>query len=317
MENKEAVCAVVVTYNRKELLIECLDALCKQTRLVDAMYIIDNFSNDGTAELLLNHGYLEQLPPENPTEPLEMQIDLHNKHKVHYVRMNTNTGGAGGFYEGMLRGIQQNYDWLWLMDDDVEPLEDSLEQLLLHKNIKDLGFLSSVVRNYDLTKSLNVPEVDVRPSENGYPTWEQFLKNGLVKIESATFVSFIVHKSTIEKIGYPIKEFFIWGDDTEYSKRITRIGKLNGYLVGKSTVLHKRHNEKNISILDETNSNRIKFHYYAYRNGLIIQYKYGSTKSIIIYCINSCITLFKVLPNFTKAYYLLKGIKDGFFSRKS
>jgi GT2 family glycosyltransferase len=55
MKNKETVCAVVVTYNRKELLIECLDALCKQTRPIDAMYIIDNFSNDGTAELLLEN----------------------------------------------------------------------------------------------------------------------------------------------------------------------------------------------------------------------------------------------------------------------
>ncbi|MBD3842385.1 MAG: glycosyl transferase, family 2, partial [Campylobacterales bacterium] len=35
MENKETVCAVVVTYNRKELLIECLDALMKQTRPID------------------------------------------------------------------------------------------------------------------------------------------------------------------------------------------------------------------------------------------------------------------------------------------
>ncbi len=41
---KETVCAVVVTYNRKELLIECLNALCKQTRPIDAVYVIDNFS---------------------------------------------------------------------------------------------------------------------------------------------------------------------------------------------------------------------------------------------------------------------------------
>ncbi len=51
-EIHETVCAVVVTYNRKKLLIECVDALVEQTRPVDAIYIIDYFSNEGTPYLL-------------------------------------------------------------------------------------------------------------------------------------------------------------------------------------------------------------------------------------------------------------------------
>ena len=38
----DTVCAVVVTYNRKELLLECLEALRKQTRPVQGIYLIDN-----------------------------------------------------------------------------------------------------------------------------------------------------------------------------------------------------------------------------------------------------------------------------------
>ncbi|MCD6105633.1 MAG: glycosyltransferase, partial [Thermosipho sp. (in: Bacteria)] len=45
-DKKETVCAVVVTYNRKELLLECLEALRKQTRPLDAIYLIDNASTD-------------------------------------------------------------------------------------------------------------------------------------------------------------------------------------------------------------------------------------------------------------------------------
>jgi len=53
MENKkETVCAVVVTYNRKELLLECLEAIRKQTRPVQGIYLIDNASTDGTPKLL-------------------------------------------------------------------------------------------------------------------------------------------------------------------------------------------------------------------------------------------------------------------------
>jgi glycosyltransferase involved in cell wall biosynthesis len=32
MQDKGTVCAIVVTYNRKELLIDCLDSLREQTR---------------------------------------------------------------------------------------------------------------------------------------------------------------------------------------------------------------------------------------------------------------------------------------------
>ena len=66
---KDTVCAVVVTYNRKNLLLECLEALLKQTRPIDAMYIIDNFSSDGTPETLKENGYITNLPPDDISEP--------------------------------------------------------------------------------------------------------------------------------------------------------------------------------------------------------------------------------------------------------
>ena len=46
MQDKGTVCAIVVTFNRKELLIDCLDSLREQTRPLDAIYIIDNASTD-------------------------------------------------------------------------------------------------------------------------------------------------------------------------------------------------------------------------------------------------------------------------------
>ena len=66
------VCAVVVTYNRKNLLLECLEAIRKQTRPVDAIYIIDNASTDGTPEVLKENGYILELPPFNLSEPYEI-----------------------------------------------------------------------------------------------------------------------------------------------------------------------------------------------------------------------------------------------------
>jgi len=109
--SKETVAAVVVTYNRKHLLKECLDALLAQTRPIDAIIVMDNASTDGTPEFLEAQGYL--------TNPI-----------IDYVRLSENTGGAGGFHYGVKRGYEQGFDWLWLMDDDVKPVNSTLAELV-------------------------------------------------------------------------------------------------------------------------------------------------------------------------------------------
>ena len=64
---KNTVCAVVVTYNRKELLIKCLKSLLKQTTPLQAIIIIDNNSTDNTQELLLQEKYITQITDKNNT----------------------------------------------------------------------------------------------------------------------------------------------------------------------------------------------------------------------------------------------------------
>jgi len=46
------ITVLVVTYNRKELLRNCLAALLAQTAKVEHLVIVDNASTDGTAEWL-------------------------------------------------------------------------------------------------------------------------------------------------------------------------------------------------------------------------------------------------------------------------
>src|SRR5258708_6170179 len=105
-----SVAAVIVTFNRKGLLVRCLEAVRAQTRPCDRVFIIDNASTDGTTELLANTGLLDGT--------------------VDYVRLPVNTGSAGGFHEGMRRAYEAGHEWLWLMDDDGCPAPDCLETLI-------------------------------------------------------------------------------------------------------------------------------------------------------------------------------------------
>lgn len=135
------IAAVVVTYNRKKLLIECLEALRRQTKPLQTIYIIDNASTDGTPQKLQKKGYIK-----NPESGIKKINNLHNNKpiKIVYVRMKKNTGGAGGFHEGIKRACQDGHHWIWLMDDDVEPKDDTL-QVLLEVNDEIKGKKSALV----------------------------------------------------------------------------------------------------------------------------------------------------------------------------
>ena len=106
---------------------------------LDAIYIVDNASIDDTLKLLSNNGYIKELPPENLNNNWENTSEILNlvnekEITIHYVRMHENTGGSGGFYEGIKRAFEQGYDWLWLMDNDSEPQKDALKKLGEHFN---------------------------------------------------------------------------------------------------------------------------------------------------------------------------------------
>ena len=94
--SEDTTCAVVVTYNRKELLIECLESLRNQTKPLNAIYIIDNASTDGTPNLLLEKEFIEKIPPDKLDHNWEKcfltnsPVDK-SEIKIYYVGMCENT----------------------------------------------------------------------------------------------------------------------------------------------------------------------------------------------------------------------------------
>lgn len=258
----ETVCAIVVTYNRKVLLEQCLDAIVNQTVRPEKIIVIDNASTDGTHELLQ-----------------EKYTDL-----IENVRMEKNTGGAGGFYEGIKMASKENYQWVWVMDDDTIPNNNCLEELLnartrISTTDKAPAFFASAIFGAN-DECMNVPLIDECIEENGYPAWYRSLCDSLVTICCATFVSVLFNKNAIDKCGLPYREFFIWGDDSEYTFRMNKhFGK--GYFVGKSIAIHLRKNAVSLAkdAKDEINPEKIKRLRYYYRNMSMIGYCYGKTSS--------------------------------------
>ena len=105
--NETKMAAVVVTYNRRILLLECIEALKKSDIQTDII-IIDNASTDGT-EKTVRH-----------------LIDNDN---IFYYNTGKNIGGAGGFNYGIRKAYEAGYNYIWLMDDDTIVKKDTLTAL--------------------------------------------------------------------------------------------------------------------------------------------------------------------------------------------
>ena len=205
------VCAVVVTHNRHDLLIECLDRLDRQSRPPDHVLVVDNASTDQTLAMLGRRDGIEVLSLEE------------------------NVGGAGGFAAGIQRTHAAGYDWLWLMDDDTFCDENCLESLLAGagRAPREPSLVCSVVRWKDGTlHPMNNPALrrDRR---------EEFVDAagaGLALVRTSSLVSTMIRREAVDEHGLPPAHFFIWSDDLEYTGRILREGA--GYMVPESLAWH-------------------------------------------------------------------------------
>lgn len=278
--SEASVAALVVTYNRKELLERCLEAVLGQDHRVARIVVIDNASTDGTEELFGEGGRFAG--------------------RVVYRRMEENLGGAGGFKEGLRAASSFGCDWVWLMDDDCIARPDTLSGLVeaAGKVRGPVSFLASSVFGPN-GEPMNAPVVDASPSANGCPDWYRGLSDGLVRIRSATFVSLLISCDAVEKVGFPIGSFFIWGDDTEYTNRLTRYYG-PAYMVGRSRMLHDRVGAKALRLETEDNQARIRNFRHLIRNNLIVERCYVGKAEALTQCVRHIVA--------SPKYLLSKGV---------
>jgi GT2 family glycosyltransferase len=234
---------LVVTFNRLILLKEAIDSLRLQTFKDMQIVVVNNGSTDRTKEWL------------------DVQEDIH-------TITQENLGGAGGFFTGMKYIAEAGYEYCWLMDDDVECMPTALEELMKAiQTDENIGFVCSKIIGIE-GFATSVQGLDSRPDKNGYVDCLDKISYQMLKVRTAPFVSVLLSTNIIYKYGLPLKEFFIWGDDTEYTIRISN--HQESYIACKSIVKHKRkiqHVDLPNSFKIESDNNRIKNFFYLFRNG--------------------------------------------------
>lgn len=204
------VIAVVVTYNRKALLRECLGSLLNQTYAPAEIIVIDNASSDGTRDML----------------------EAEFAGRVSRIYMTHNVGGAGGFYRGMKAAYDNGADWLWLMDDDGLPRTDALAQMMAVDDLDSYGMLNSLIVHPDKTDKLSFglpvngrlvfPIKEIIAAQKGAP---------VVASQHGNFNGTLINRKTVDRIGYTRREMFVWGDEHEFADRVRAAGLKFGVVI--------------------------------------------------------------------------------------
>ena len=212
------VVAVVVTWNRRDLLREALAAVGGQSLAPVAVVVVDNASSDGTTEMLrTDYAHLE------------------------VVYLDRNTGGAGGFAAGIERALTFEPDLVWLLDDDTVPTPSAAEALA--RAWREYGdgdgprpgvLASKVVWTDGRDHPMNTPRTKPGASREELRAATDV---GCTPVRSASFVSIMCDSGAIGERGLPIADYFLWNDDFEYSTRLIR-GRV-GLYCPDSVVVHK------------------------------------------------------------------------------
>jgi GT2 family glycosyltransferase len=233
------VAAVIVTYNRADKLGKVIEQVLAQDRAPTQVIVVDNASTDTTPQVLA--GY-------------------ENHPSVAIERLAENTGGAGGFAHGMELAYERGADFVWIMDDDCYADSDALRELLDGHGSAEasmgmrLPFACSVVRWTD---------GEVCEMNNPEPTWDwgRLLVRGeqSVMVNSCSFVSVLFPRWVLSQFGLPLAEYFIWFDDQEYTRRITKAGP--GIQCLRSSVTHDLGVNRGVNFADVNPQNMWKFEY--------------------------------------------------------
>lgn len=296
MGEEYTIAAVVVTFNRKELLLKNINASFKQKRKLNRIIIIDNHSTDGTKEYVYSN------------------LDKNCQKEIDYVYLKENVGGSGGFSYGVQYAYEHGYDYLWLMDDDGRPWnEDTLLNLVSYIDDNRLYnqpiMLNSLVQCDDNNLSFG----EVQDGRIIYKKEE--IKYKELKGHCSLFNGTLISKELVQKIGFPRNDYFIKGDEKEYFARTLKNNIFNSTIVN-SLYFHPspiRWNDLRV-ILGKRLFNNIEpgwKEYYNMRNVCLNNKMYERKYSWINFRFY-LIRCFKIILFGDKKLYLLKMITTAY-----
>lgn len=279
-ESLEAImtstCVVTVTYGERSHFVEELIPIV-QAYGVSSVIVVDNASTPKSQAVL-------------------QEIENKSAGVVTLLSISENTGSAGGYKAGLEYFLRcSGCEYVWLLDDDNRPTSEAFEAL--SQCYIDLMSLYSRSRLAAVSlREAFKPLAEGQPVKYAFPRKSSFqgfhvldmprkfrkiffgsVRNSIseasrfIEIPYSYYGGLFFHSSVLENIGMPDERFFVYGDDLEFSHRITRAnGKI--FLVPSSVINDFDHSWNTTTYGSNPFSRKLNsssdFHvYYGSRNG--------------------------------------------------
>lgn len=283
----EKAIAVVVSYNRRVLLEECINALRRQTRQLDAILVVNNGSTDNTESW------------------------LKDQKDVIFITQN-NIGSGGGFNTGISWAFKNGFTWIWCMDDDGYPTQNAFANLM-SAPLDRIHLRNCAVVNKEDKKSF----VWKTGKFNSINDVDSNLIHGI----GHPFNGTLLNRWIIERVGLPKKELFLWGDESEYYQRIISKNRIPVTTIADSIHYHpaSAYSHKN----DWDFSSNWKMYFYIRNRFHTHKTQFGTKLSAVLhYCFFLCafmgmILVFQKTNKFRKLSFVFWPAKDAFINNFS
>jgi GT2 family glycosyltransferase len=206
------VWAIVLTFNAEEVTAACLDSLLQQDYPALRILLVDNASPDGSGQRLR-----ERYP----------QVD--------FLDTGGNYGYTGGNNRGIARALEQQADYVMVMNNDTILERDCVSRLMETAEAErgraaPLGTVSPKILYYDLPDHIwygggDVSRVRVMGQHRREMERDDPSQPGAVEpVTFATGCCFLMPASVARKFGGFDDRFFIYTEDTELSIRLAAAG---------------------------------------------------------------------------------------------
>jgi len=258
VSTKTDLSIVIVSYNVKNLLKECLESIYRTTKQIQfEVYIVDNHSSDGTIQMIQR---------DFPTVKL-----IRNKENIGFAKANN------------LAFRKSKGKYLLMLNPDTRILQNSFQKMI---NAFEKDTRIGVVG----CKMLN-PDGTLQPSCYDFPTLREIFgmyfigsrifgglkKFDYNKMQEVDFVrgAFLtLNRKCLEEVGLLDENIFMFGEETDLCYRIKQSGWKVMYMPDTVIIHHKGKSTEQIS--DNMYLQRIRSLIYYF------QKHYGKTRTLFL-----------------------------------
>lgn len=199
---------VVCNYNKRKYVMDCVESLLAQTLSDGDIYVVDNASTDDSVAAL--------------KEEYGNQITI--------LQNAENEGGAGGFDRGIEHCMAEGYEFILLVDNDTRFAPDAVEimkrYLEEHEEAGMCGACVLQMENPEYIQEIG-GMIDYKRHELSPNYRNGKLTNEIpeeIDCDYLASCALLVKREVIGKIGVMRRDYFVYWDDVEWSRRCTDAG---------------------------------------------------------------------------------------------